>query len=162
MAQIKKKWKEIVGARNLAAAIYNQSSQVKTQLEVENKKSGAVTPEELIRNKEQIVKLAKELPVWKLIVEHFDENVSTFNDLREDVEIDFALTEDGTPKTALLRHEKTGSLKFTPEGEKKARQAIRELKNQEVFINILELPVSQKLDDIDFLEGFVSFTKKKN
>lgn len=159
MAQIKKQWKEVVGTRNLTVGLTNQLAQVQAELEAANKKNKSVTAEQLADNKETIAKCKKELPTLKKVAEHFEELVTPFNDLRDDIEVDAAMTEDGTPKTALLRSEKTGSLLFTPEGEKKVRKALRELKEQEVFVDVLELPLDSKLE-YEFLQGFVVFKKK--
>lgn len=159
MAQIKKQWKEVIGTRNIAVGLTNQFTQHQAQLEQDNKTSGKVTPEQLAQNKEQLAKYKKEISVLKEIAEHMEKVIAPFNDLRDDAEVDFAMTQDGTPKTALLRDEKTGSLLFTPEGEKKARKAIRELKEQEVFIDVLELPAASKLE-YDFFDGYVSYKKK--
>lgn len=157
--QVKKPWKQIVGAHNLTSSIVNEMSQHKAELERINRTDKAVTPAELAENKRVLAKYSKEIPILTQILTHFQNQVAEYSSLREDVQIDFAMTQDGTPNGALLRSEKDGSLLFNPEGEKKARKAIRELNDQEVFIPVLELPLTSKLE-YSYLNEFVVYKKK--
>jgi hypothetical protein len=159
MSQIKKQWKEVLGCQNIVGQLHTANAVESERLASLNKKDKAVTADVLAENKNTIVKLKKENETLKKISDHFSSKVDEWSELRESEEIDFAMTEDGTPKTALLRHEKTGSLMFTPEGEKKARAAVRKLKEESIFIDQLELPIAEKLD-YEFLQGFVIFKKK--
>lgn len=170
MAEIKKKWADIVFMLNTSSQVAQQctnSLQAMANLEKENK-GKAELKKELEQNQKNKPKLEEQLRVYTEIVKHFKELGEEHNDHLQEINIDHALetevspAKDGKPAVKKLVLDEKGNYCYDREGEKSKSKAIKEFVQTEVFVTQLNIATTLTNEDKpDFLQGFVIFEKAK-
>lgn len=170
MAEIKKKWADIVFMLNTSSQIAQQctnSLKAMENLEKENK-GKAELKKEIEQNQKNKPKLEEQLRVYTEIVKHFKAVGDEHNDKLQEINIDHALetevspAKDGKPAVKKLVLDEKGNYCYDREAEKSKGKAIREFQQTETFVKQLNIATTLTDDEKpEFLQGFVIFEKAK-